>query len=130
MADMTSSWNELAKVKRESIAKAIPQEWRIEIIPSSEEQRDVTGHYIHQYLSPKEIEITESDALDIVGKTSIGTWSAEEVTRAFCHRASLAHQLVRIYGGMGHHTLKSDANLGRMPSRNIFRCSYSRRKVA
>ncbi|KAI4162301.1 MAG: hypothetical protein LQ342_004015 [Letrouitia transgressa] len=88
------SWNELAKVKRESIAKAIPQEWRIEIIPSSEEQRDVTGHYIHQYLSPKEIEITESDALDIVGKTSIGTWSAEEVTRAFCHRASLAHQLV------------------------------------
>ncbi|KAL9035043.1 MAG: hypothetical protein Q9214_006770 [Letrouitia sp. 1 TL-2023] len=94
MATLTSSWNESARSKRESIAKAIPQEWLIEVIPSSEEQRDVTGHYIHQFLSPKEIKITESDALDIVGKTSTGTWSAEEVTRAFCHRASLAHQLV------------------------------------
>lgn len=94
MADINSSWSEPAKAKRESIVKAIPQEWRIEIIPSSEEQRDVTGSYIHQYLSPREIEITESDALDIVGKTSTGTWSAEEVTRAYCHRASLAHQLV------------------------------------
>lgn len=88
------SWQQVAKAKREAIAESIPQPWRIDAIPSAAEQRDVTGDYIHQWLSQEEIEITEMDAVDIVEKTSAGIWSAEDVARAFCHRASLAHQLV------------------------------------
>ena len=92
----SDSWQEIANAKREAIAESIPQPWRIDAIPSAAEQRDVTGNYIQQWLSLEEIEITETDAVDIVEKTSAGIWSAEDVARAFCHRASLAHQLVNL----------------------------------
>lgn len=90
-----STWQELAKAKRESILAAIPQKWRLSAIPSAEEQRDVTGKYIQQFLTEREIEITETDAVGIVSKTTTGAWKAREVAEAFCHRAALAHQLVR-----------------------------------
>ena len=64
-------------------------------IPTADQQRDVTGKYLWQFLSPKEIEITETDAPGIVKQTSTGQWTAEEVVRAFAHRAALAHQLVQ-----------------------------------
>jgi amidase len=58
------------------------------------EQRDVTGAYIWQFLSAREIEITETDAVGIAKKTTTAAWSAVEVVEAFAHRASLAHELV------------------------------------
>ncbi|KAL8924465.1 MAG: hypothetical protein Q9172_002676 [Xanthocarpia lactea] len=93
MAAETQSWQNLAKAKLESINESIPTGWRLASIPRNEEQRDVTGDYVRQYLSEKEIEITEAIAPTIVERTSTGHWTAEAVTRAFCHRASLAHQL-------------------------------------
>jgi len=43
---------------------------------------------------PQRVMLTPKSAVvGIVEKTSAGTWTAEEVTAAFCHRASLAHQL-------------------------------------
>ena len=92
---MTETWESKAKQKREAVLALIPKEWRIESPPSIQEQIDVTGDYIHQFLTEKEIEITETTADDIVKKTTTGRWSAVEVTKAFCHRAALAHQLVR-----------------------------------
>ena len=94
MAVAMQTWQDLAKAKLESINESIPLEWRLPFIPRKEEQRDVTGAYIQQYLSKEEIEITETDARTIVDYTSAGRWTTETVTRAFCHRASLAHQLV------------------------------------
>ena len=94
MAAAIHSWQDLAKAKRDSILESIPKEWLIGPIPSVEAQRDVTGDYICKMLSTSEIEITETDATGIVNKIASGEWSAEEVTRAFCHRAVLAHQLV------------------------------------
>ena len=88
-----STWQSLAKSKLSSITSSIPEKWRLSKVPSIEEQRDVTGKCITESLSPKELEITGADAVDIVKKTSIGEWSAEEIATAFCHRASLAHQL-------------------------------------
>ncbi|PWY78342.1 amidase [Aspergillus heteromorphus CBS 117.55] len=88
-------WQQLAAAKRESILNAIPPKWRIKgPIPSPEEQRDVTGPYIQQFLTPREIEITETDVVGILERTTTGKWTAVEVTEAFCHRAALAHQLV------------------------------------
>ncbi|THW19130.1 amidase [Aureobasidium pullulans] len=80
--------------KRDSVLALIPEEWRIPAPPSVDEQRDVTGKFIQQYLNTQEIEITETDAVGIVEKTSNGTWTAVEVTKAFCHRSAIAHQLV------------------------------------
>ena len=89
----TPSWQDIANKKRESILAAIPSEWRIEKLPSVEEQIDVT-EYIKQYLHEKELEVTKSSA-DVIAKTvAEGKWTAEEVARAFFHRAALAHQLV------------------------------------
>lgn len=89
------TWRAQGEAKRQAILDAIPEKWRLkDSIPSATEQRDVTGSYIQQFLSNREIEITETDAVDIAAQTSSGHWSALEVTEAFCHRAALAHQLV------------------------------------
>lgn len=91
------AWRIQGEAKRQSILNAIPQKWRLkDPIPPATELRDVTGDYIRQFLTDREIEITEKDAVDIVAQTSTGHWSALEVTEAFCHRAALAHQLVRL----------------------------------
>lgn len=90
----TGDWQKLAEAKLEAINDSIPKKWRVESLPSREQQRDVTGDFVRQYLSTEEVEITEATATAIVEKTSAGEWTAEAVIRAFCHRASLAHQLV------------------------------------
>lgn len=91
---MAPDWRQIATQKRDSVLALIPEEWRIPAPPSADEQRDVTGKFIQQYLNTQEIEITETDAVGIVEKTSNGTWTAVEVTKAFCHRSAIAHQLV------------------------------------
>jgi len=92
---MTTSWEDRAKEKREALLAAIPSAWRIENPPSVEDKLDVTGEYVRKYLDARESEITEMSAEEIVERTTTGKWKAEEVARAFCHRAALAHQLVR-----------------------------------
>lgn len=92
---MDTTWQSKAKQKRQSILAAIPEKWRIVTpLPSPEEKRDFTGDYIERFLTKREVEITQTDAIDIVTKTSSGQWKAVEVTEAFCHRAALAHQMV------------------------------------
>lgn len=94
---MALTWQESAQKKRESILAAIPLEWRLPLpLPSPEAQKVVTGAYVQQYLTPREIEITESDAVKITEHTTTGKWTATEVVTAFCHRAALAHQLVGV----------------------------------
>ncbi|KAL2069449.1 hypothetical protein VTL71DRAFT_14128 [Oculimacula yallundae] len=88
-------WKALGAAKRDSVNALIPKAWQLSSpVPPASEQRDVTGKYIEQYLSPREIEITQTDAVGIVKNTTSGTWKAREVAEAFCHRAALAHQLV------------------------------------
>lgn len=90
----TPGWQQLATSKRDSVNALIPAEWRLSSPPSREEQRDVAGGYLHQFLSSQEIEITETDAVGIAAKTTTGQWKAVDVVKAFCHRAALVHQLV------------------------------------
>lgn len=91
----SGDWKKIATDKRDSVLALIPEDWRITSPPSAAEQRDVTGKYIRQYLNEEEIEITETDAVGIVKNTTSGKWSCVSVTKAFCHRAAIAHQLVR-----------------------------------
>ncbi|KAF2025582.1 amidase [Setomelanomma holmii] len=89
----TSSWQDIAKQKRDSIFAAIPSDWKIQDPPSVSSQPDVTT-YIEQFLSKEELYITASSADQIASRVGSGEWTAETVTRAFCHRAALAHQLL------------------------------------
>ena len=88
-------WQNTARAKQQAILDAIPPKWRIQgsISPVSE-VANVTGDYIEQVLSPREIAITSADAVVITEHTTSGKWSSVEVTEAFCHRAAIAHQLV------------------------------------
>ena len=108
--------------KRQAIFDAIPKKWIIPTaIPPAAEQRDVTGSYIQQFLTPREIEITETDAVGIAEHTTTGKWTAVEVTEAFCHRAALAHQLVSIAIKKNIHNLR--IRPGYMSTRDILRRS-------
>lgn len=91
---MALGWEKKAEAKRQAILDSIPQKWRLDKIPSAEEQKDVTDEYIRQFLNSKESEITEADIGGIAKQIEAGNWTSLEVTEAFCHRASIAHQLV------------------------------------
>ncbi|KAL9131644.1 MAG: hypothetical protein Q9217_000455 [Psora testacea] len=79
--------------KRDAISSSIPTRWKLDTVPSVQEKRDVTKSTIRKSLSQQEIVFTETDAVSIVEKTSTGQWKAQDVTKAFCRRASIAHQL-------------------------------------
>ena len=91
---MSADWQSQAKAKREAIFNTIPEKWRLSKIPPRTDQKDVTGAYIQQFLGKGEVEITETDSFGIAEKVAAGEWTAVAVAEAFCHRASLAHQLV------------------------------------
>lgn len=93
MNTQPEKWQELARAKLNAINDSIPQAWRLPAVPSVAERPDVT-ELVREHLSQAELDITEKDAPDIVSLTSSGQWKAVDVTNAFCHRASLAHQLV------------------------------------
>ena len=88
-------WARAARSRRESLLSSFPAQWRLDPadIPSVSQLIDVTG-YICRTLSNREIAITNASAADILQKIATFEWSSVEVTRAFCHRAALAHQLV------------------------------------
>ncbi|QYS95360.1 Amidase [Trichoderma simmonsii] len=91
---MLHNFETIAEGKAKAILNVIPEHWRLNIpIPAAEEQRDITGEYIQQFLTASEVEITETDAVGILEHTTTGKWSARDVTEAFCHRAAIAHQL-------------------------------------
>jgi amidase len=91
----TTYWEITVRAKRAGVEELIPKNWKLKLsdIPPAKSLRDVT-EYIRRFMTPRELEITESNASDILVKIRFGAWKSLEVTRAFCHRAALAHQFV------------------------------------
>ncbi|EMC97189.1 hypothetical protein BAUCODRAFT_32930 [Baudoinia panamericana UAMH 10762] len=88
-------WTDIAAKAQTRLINSIPSEWRLshDKLPPPE-QLDVTGFPAKcGLLSETELKITDSYATDIVGAVAAGEWTAEEVMRAFCKRAAIAHQL-------------------------------------
>ncbi|KAK5119961.1 hypothetical protein LTR85_007037 [Meristemomyces frigidus] len=94
---MDLDWTDIAAKAQTKLINSIPAEWRIphDKLPP-DEQLDVTG-FPRQcgLLTDAELKITESFATEIVGAVAAGEWTAEEVTRAFCKRAAIAHQVTK-----------------------------------
>lgn len=88
-------WETVAKAKKASLLNLIPKQWQLnrKEIPSTANLRDVT-EYICKFLHPRDLEITNSSVGKILENIRTSEWSSLDVTRAFCHRAALAHQLV------------------------------------
>ncbi|KAH6614362.1 amidase signature domain-containing protein [Chaetomium sp. MPI-SDFR-AT-0129] len=86
-------WQATGQAKREEILRLLPPEWRIDSVPTPQALRNVT-HYSAQFLTTEERDITETlSAAALLGKLSRGELTALQVTKAFCHRATIAHQL-------------------------------------
>lgn len=88
-------YKEIALKKRQARDANFNPEW---LIPSdelpTEDTKDVSSWIAtSKALSPKEMEITESSAETIVARIKNKEWSSVQVCNAFCHRASIAHQL-------------------------------------
>ncbi|KAF4548506.1 Amidase-like protein 2 [Elsinoe fawcettii] len=86
------NWREVAQRKQEARSKLIPEEWRLKERYEGQNVLDVPGKT--GILTAKELRITsEYDAVDLVEVLKRGDLTAEEVTIAFCKRASIAQQL-------------------------------------
>ena len=89
------AWENKAAAKRASVLKAIPSSWRLssDHVPSDRDCPNVV-QLARGYLSEDELIMTETAPMDTLAHIHAGIWSAEDVVRAFCHRAAVAHQLV------------------------------------
>ncbi|CAK1365780.1 unnamed protein product [Cercospora beticola] len=92
---MPTQWEAIAQRARQKVVDDIPTEWKIpqDQLPG-DDVTDVTGiPATCGILDQQELAITDSLATEIVAKIAQGSWKAEDVTRAFCKRAAIAHQL-------------------------------------
>lgn len=89
-------WRSIAGTKRNSLLASISLAWRFreDEVPPPMRLKDVTA-FITRFLTPLEQQITDATVPSILENIQSFNWSAVEVARAFCHRAALAHQLVR-----------------------------------
>ncbi|PWN53440.1 putative AMD2-amidase [Violaceomyces palustris] len=93
--DATPDFRSLALAKSQAKLAAIPDEWKIpdEKMPP-DEQKDVTSFPSSSgILTDQELEITQTPAETIVQRLIKGECKSLDVTRAFCKRAAIAHQL-------------------------------------
>jgi amidase len=88
------AWEKTAADKKARIAASIPEEWRIKSRPTGDSVMDFPKK--SGIMSAEELAITESTATDLVAQMSSGKLTSVAVTTAFCKRAALANQLVRL----------------------------------
>ncbi len=89
------TWEEIANDKKARIKASIPKEWLLKHPPTE----DSVMRYPEEsgILKPEELAITESTATQLVAQMATGKLTSVAVTTAFCKRAALAHQLVRLH---------------------------------
>lgn len=89
------NWKNQIIDKRKRQDASIPKDWLIDA--SLKDQTDVSDiPRTCGLLDARELEITEtSDVGALLQKIAHAEWTSVEVTKAFCKRAVIAHQLVR-----------------------------------
>ena len=86
------AWQDLATKQKALVLDAIPSEWRLKEMPSGDSVMSIPKE--SGILTPEELAITESYAVDLVKDLASGKLTSVAVTTAFCKRAALAHQTV------------------------------------
>ncbi|KAI1362114.1 amidase signature domain-containing protein [Xylaria arbuscula] len=95
MEESLPSWVTRAALKRANTLDKIRPEWRLSPhdLARAEEQRDLTGPFIQQFLSVDEISIISKDSVQLVKDIREASLTAVQVTNAFCKTAAIAHQI-------------------------------------
>lgn len=93
---MSADWKVVVEEKRAALAAAIPAEW---VKPGLKDDMISKGFvntsdYLDTILPQEDIDITSKTILELSKLISEGKLSAVQVTKAFAHRAMLAHQIL------------------------------------
>lgn len=89
-------WQQARERKRKEIDNAIPAAWKVPV--ELLQDNNATGlPYTSGVMSRRELAITEMRAVDLVSMMKSRTFTAVEVTTAFCKRAAIAHQAVSLH---------------------------------
>jgi amidase len=91
-----STWQDIAAEKKRQRTEKIRKQWTIPAhqLPADKDQDVQDWPHISGFFTPKELEITESTASEVVQKVATGNWTSQEVMQAICKRASVAQQLI------------------------------------
>ena len=94
---MASKWETTGLEKRAHIISLLPPQWKTKVqVPTADDLPDATS-YPGQFLTVEEREITEAyTAEELADRLARGALRAVDVTMAFCHRATVAHEVVRV----------------------------------
>lgn len=105
LAQLHRPWQEIVASKRKALYGLIPEDWLLpsEVLTRAENTPKLVGSFIESLLDQGTKEITALDPVDIVARIRDGTFTAVEVTTAFCKRAAYAHQLVSFNSACQHH---------------------------
>lgn len=88
------SWQDRVADKKSRILAYIPKEFDHPKLAHSLEDTASVQDIPQRYLSPKELEITALDALELVTAIRTKTYTSVDVLNAFTHRAAIAHRLL------------------------------------
>ncbi|OAL21018.1 hypothetical protein AYO20_11442 [Fonsecaea nubica] len=94
---MAATWQETAAAYQAALKAKIPPEWLLpqDFLSSGKPRNIMPLFKTCGVLSSHELDITEvEDAVTLLEKLHSRTWSAVEVTVAFCKRAAVAQQLI------------------------------------
>lgn len=105
MGSTNSDWQTIVAAKQKKSQSLIPEAWRLPESITKTLQYPLEEHANRLLdldipkrsgiLSARELEITEANTVaDLLSKLASGTYTALEVTTAFCKRAAIAQQLV------------------------------------
>lgn len=101
------SWEDIVALKKERSQNDIPSDWRLSSDILSTLSFPLESHLNRimdmdiprksGILSARELEITENYSVsELLDRLASGAFSSLEVTTAFCKRAAIAQQLVRV----------------------------------
>lgn len=93
------SWEIMAAEKRASTHSKIPREWLLDkaTLEKASAERNLTGPFIESCLTDAEKALTKLSATSLLSEIQHRTYSALEVTKAFCKRTAIAQQIVKIF---------------------------------
>ncbi|SCO77980.1 related to general amidase [Fusarium oxysporum] len=93
--DTTPVWKDISDKKIKALDSSIPKQWRIpqDILPPDDQTDVTTWPESSGWFTKEELTITSLNAAELLEKLASGEYKSEDVTKAFCKRASAAHQL-------------------------------------
>ena len=90
------SWRAKAEAKVADIESKIPDDWKLKEGDRdlAKKQRKLNGRFFQGFLDDSDLDILRNDSVQLVDKIKAQTYTAVEVTRAYCKATAIAQQIV------------------------------------